>query len=56
MKQKFIKVVAISPEPGAITALRRERKMPPPNDLRNTPHHFFGIYSDILIYEPPVAY
>ena len=38
MKQKFVWVVAISPEPGAITALRRERNMLPPNDFPKPSH------------------
>ena len=34
MKQKSFEVVAISPEPGAITPLRCERKMFPSNNFR----------------------
>ena len=56
MRRKLFDEVAISPEPGAVTVLRGQRKMLPPNDFRKPRHRFFGIHSTILIYEPPVVY
>ncbi len=44
MKWKPVEVVAI-------TALRGQRKVLPPNDFRKPVHRFIGIYSAILIYE-----
>jgi len=38
-------------EAVAITALRGQRKVLPPNDFRKPVHRFIGIYSAILIYE-----
>jgi len=35
----------------AITALRGQRKVLPPNDFRKPVHRFIDIYSAILIYE-----
>jgi len=56
MKQKSFDVVAISPQPGAITARHRERKMFPSKDFRKPIVRFFGIHPAILIYEPLVVY
>ena len=56
MRRKPFDLVAISPEPGAVTALRGQRKMFPANDFRKACHRFFGIRSRSLIHEPPVVY
>ena len=56
MRRKPFEVVAISPELGAVTALRGQRKMFPPNDFRKACRRIFDIRSTVLIYEPPVVY
>jgi hypothetical protein len=53
MSRKPFEVVAILPEPGAVTVLRGLSKMHPPNDFRKARHRFFGIHPTILKYEPP---
>ena len=54
MKWKPFEVVAISPEPGAVTALFRERRMLPLNHFRESAHRLVGIHLAILIREPLV--
>jgi hypothetical protein len=48
--------VAISPEPGAVSALGRERKMLASNSFRKPPHRFIRIHLANVIYEQPVVY
>lgn len=56
MKWNRLEVVAISPEPGAVTAFRRERKMLAPKHFRKSAHRLVGIQSAILIQEPLGVY
>jgi hypothetical protein len=56
MKREPIGVVAISREPGAITALRQERKMFEWNKIRKPPHRFVRIHLAIVIHEQAVVY
>jgi hypothetical protein len=56
MRWKPFEVVAISPEPGAVTPLCAERKMFPPNHFRKSCDRFIGVHSIIVIYEQPVVY
>jgi len=53
MKWKRFEVAAISP---AVTALRGQRKMLPPNDFRKPVLRLIGIHSGILISEPLSVY
>jgi hypothetical protein len=48
--------VAISPEPGAVSALGRERKVLASNNFRKPPHRFIRIHLAIVIHEQPVVY
>ena len=45
----------MSPEPGAVTALRGERKILAPNHFRKSVHRFIGIHMAILICQPAVV-
>ena len=56
MKRKPFEVVAISPEPGAVSPLSGERKMLPPKHFRESAHCFIGVHTAILIHGPPVGY
>lgn len=56
MKQKSFGVVAISPDPRALTAFRGQCKVLPPNRFVKPPHHFFDIHFEILIPEQLVLY
>ncbi|MGD1083572.1 MAG: hypothetical protein ABSA47_02335 [Verrucomicrobiota bacterium] len=47
--------VAISPDPGALSALGRERKVFVSNNFRKPPHRFFGVHLAIVIHEQPVV-
>ena len=55
MKWKPFEVVAISAEPGAVTALRREGKKLAPYHFRKPMHCFAGIHMAVLIHELPVV-
>ena len=48
--------VAISPEPGAASALGREFKMLASNNFRKSPHRFVRIQLAVLIHEQAVVY
>jgi hypothetical protein len=48
--------VAISPEPGAASALGRERKMLASNNLGKSPHRFGSVHLAVVIHEQPVVY
>ena len=54
--RKPLDAVAISPEPGAVTALRCGCKVLPANDFRDSANGFVSIQPGTLIYEPPVVY
>jgi hypothetical protein len=56
MQREPFDEVAISPEPGAVSALGRERKVFLLNNFRKSPHRFFGIRLAIVIHEQPVVY
>ena len=47
--------VAIPPEPGALSALGRERKVLASNHFRKPPHRFIPIHLAIAIHEQPVV-
>jgi len=47
--------VAISPDPSAARALRRERKMLASNNFRKPPHRFVRVHLAIVIHEQPVV-
>jgi hypothetical protein len=44
MERQRFEEVAISPEPGTVSAFRLERKMFASNHLRKSPHCFIGIH------------
>jgi len=48
--------VAISPEPGAASALGCECKMLASNNFRKPPHRFIRFLLAIVTYEQPVVY
>ena len=48
--------VAISPEPGAASALGRECKMLASNNCRKAPHRFVSIHLADVIHEQPAVY
>ena len=48
--------VAISPEPGAVGAPGRERKVFASNNFRKPLHRFVGIHLAIVIHEQAVVY
>ena len=56
MQRQPFEEVAISPEPGAVSALGRERKMLASNNFRKPPHRFVRIHLAIVIHEQPVVY
>ena len=56
MQRQPFEEVAISPEPGAVSALGRERKMFASNNFRKPPHRFVRIHLAIVIHEQPVVY
>jgi hypothetical protein len=56
MNGKPFEVVAISPEPGAITLFSGETKMLPPNHFRKPAYCLMGIRKVILMHETPVVY
>ena len=56
MERQRFEEVAISPEPGTVRTLRRERKMFASNYFRNSPHCFIRIHPAIVIYEQLVVY
>jgi hypothetical protein len=56
MQRQPFEEVAISPEPGAVSALGRERKMLASNNFRKPPHRFIRIHLAIVIHEQPVVY
>jgi hypothetical protein len=53
MKWNPFEAVGISPEPGAVSALGRGRKMLASNTFRKPPRRFFGIHLAIVIHEQP---
>jgi hypothetical protein len=56
MSGKPFELVAILPEPGAITSLPGERKVLTPNYLRHADNRFVSVDPAVLIYEPLVVY
>ena len=56
MQREPFEEVAISPEPGAVSALGCECKMLASNNFRKPPHRFVGIHLAIVIHEQPVVY
>ena len=56
MQRQPFEEVAISPEPGAVGALGRERKVFALNNFRKSPHRFVGIHLAIAIHEQAVVY
>jgi len=56
MRRKPFEVLAISPEPGAVSPLSGERQMLPPKHFRESAHCFIGIHTAIFIHEPPVVF
>jgi hypothetical protein len=56
MQWKPSEAVAISPEPGAVIALWRERKVFASNNFRRPPHWFVRIHLAIVLHEQPVVY
>lgn len=56
MKRKPFEVVAISPEPRAVSALHRKCKVSASNNVRKSPHRFVRIDLGILIHEQPVVH
>ena len=48
--------VAVSPEPGAVSAPGRERKVFASNHFRKPPRRIVGTHLAILIYKQPVVY
>ena len=51
MRRKPFEALAISPEPGAITPFRCDRKMLTPNNFRKPVHCFIGIHTALLIHD-----
>lgn len=56
MRRRPFEEVAISPEPGAVSASGRERKMFASNNFRKPSHRFVGIHWADVIHEQPVVY
>jgi len=56
MQRQPFEEVAISPEPGTVGPLCRERKMLASNNFRKPPHRFVRIHLAIVIHEQPVVY
>ena len=56
MKMKPFEVFATSPEPGAVTAPRGQRRELAPNGFRKPVHRLTDIHSGILICQPPFVY
>ena len=56
MRRKFYNVVAITLEPGAVAALRGERKVFAPHDIGGFFNSGFCIHTKSLIYEPRFVY
>jgi len=56
MQRQPFEEVAISPEPGAVSALGRERKMLASNNFRKPSHRFIRIHLAIVIYEQPIVF
>jgi hypothetical protein len=56
MQRQPFEGVAISPEPGTVSTLCRERKMFASNNFRKPPQRFVGIRLAIVIHEQPVVY
>ena len=49
-------MVAISREPGAVTALRQERRMFASKNIRKPPHCFVRVHLATAIHEQAVVY
>jgi hypothetical protein len=56
MQRQPFEEVAISPEPGRVGPLCRERKILAANNFRKSPHRLIRIYLAIAIFEQPVVY
>ena len=56
MHGNLIKIVAISPEPGAVTLLGSQLKLLVANDLRQFSNRLFELHATELIYELAVVY
>ena len=56
MQRQPYEALAISPEPGAVSALGRERKMLASNNFRKPSHRFIRIHLAIVIYEQPIVF
>ena len=56
MQRQPFEEVAISPEPGTISALGCECKIFASNDFLKSPHGFIGLHLGVLIYEQSVVY
>ena len=52
MSRQFDNAVAITLEPGAVAALRGQRKMLSPHDIGDSLQSFFCVHRQILIHEP----
>jgi hypothetical protein len=56
MRWNACQIVAISPEPGGVAALGRQRKVFASNHLCKPEHRLSGSYAIIVIYEQVVVY
>jgi hypothetical protein len=56
MERQPFEEVAISPESGPVSTLRRERNIFASNHFHESPHRFTGIHPAIVIYEQLVVY
>ena len=56
MRRKFDNKVTISLGPVAVTPLRAQRKVLPPDDIRRFLHSLFGIHRACSIYEQQFVY
>ncbi len=56
MERQPFEEVAISPESGPVSTLRRERNIFASNHFHKSPHRFTGIHPAIVIYEQLVVY
>jgi hypothetical protein len=56
MERQTFEEVAISPESGPTSTLRRERNIFASDCFRKSPHCFSGIHPAIVIYEQLVLY
>jgi hypothetical protein len=56
MQRQPFEELAMFPEPRAVSALDRERKMLASNNLGKSPHRFGSVHLAIVIHEQPVLY